>query len=985
MRLRNEDRRDSRWLNRPAPICIKALLFFCGAFAGKAESSSDGLFSERILPLTDNYCLDCHDDNTTKGDLDLESFYDEAHTLANRAIWKKAYDMLDAEMMPPPKEDHLPSPSERAELLAAIAAYLAIPDPNLGQANPGKPIVSRLNRLQYNNTVRDLFGLDHDLFILPDRLPTRRDPYYAEEGKMPDSMIINIREFGSKYTVLLPFSGLPGENRVAHGFNNRGDAMNVSPLQLEKYVSIAGELVNYPNFMVESPRFLTLLGLDIDALCGPDTGGTGGVLVNAAQRFAARDNVPASAPGNDFSLTDFRQDLQAAGKQGRAAVFDIPNPFQKELLFDSGAIIAVKYGSERERRFTINPTYGVSIVPYETAESTANGLCMVNSHGNEKYFDLVLAADANDPREEIRSLGLCVLGMNELSGYVTVTVTLSDHQRLSRTAYVSDENTFFGFDIPEGSSSVKVTIDGQAYGGKYIAVGDIAIATSQGKIGTGNLRDPWMTKNRLKPGWKDRSPRTRLGYFMNDAFRRKATEEEIDRFHSIYRKEESRGASSVDAMRVAVQSVLSSPQFLFRLEKEASMGNEKNPIRELSDLELANRLSYFLWVSMPDRELFEAANRGELTNSSGLETQVRRMMRDPKIRELAETFAVQWLRLDQIYATKPDREVFKAFYRDRLEEDTLHDDYIIEAVLLFETIMIEDRSILELIDADYSWLNAFLLDVYELDERHEGLLAAAPQHLKDTTGVTDRTRYHLWYRVPLTDKTRGGVMTMGGPLTLTSTPLETSPIKRGNWMLETVYNRPPPEPAMAFVLEKSKNEAESEPKTLREMFEMHRDNPSCYTCHNRIDPLGFALEAFDPIGRLREKDTKGAVVDASGVWNGKAYDSPVSFKSAIMERPEYFVRGFIEHLLSYAIGRKLEYYDMATVSDIQQKLEERGYRFSELILEIVKSDPFRKTLTGRAASPRPPQFAVKERGPLGERALTSESPLNQSSRYDTEQ
>ena len=186
---------------------------------------------------------------------------------------------------------------------------------------------------------------------------------------------------------------------------------------------------------------------------------------------------------------------------------------------------------------------------------------------------------------------------------------------------------------------------------------------------------------------------------------------------------------------------------------------------------------------------------------------------------------------------------------------------------------------------------------------------------------------------------------MGGPLTLTSTPLETSPIKRGNWMLETIYNRPPPEPAMAFVLEEDENADANEPKTLREMFEMHRDNPSCYTCHNRIDPLGFALEAFDPIGRLREKDTKGAVVDASGIWNGKAYDSPVSFKSAIMERPENFVRGFIEHMLSYAIGRKLEYYDMATVRDIQQTLEQRGYRFSELILGIVKSDPFRKTLT----------------------------------------
>lgn len=931
---------------RLSKLSISILSLHCIAMFGNREHLNPGLFTERVLPLMDDYCLDCHDEITLKGDLDLESFYDESHTLENREVWKKVYDMLDAEMMPPPKEDHLPTARERDELLAALEEYLTLPDPRLGQPNPGKPIVSRLNRLQYNNTVRDLFGLDHDVFMLPDRLPTRRDPFYAAEGGMPDSMIINIREFGSKYTVLLPMSGLPGENRVAHGFDNRGDAMNVSPLQLEKYVSIAGELVSHPHFPVESPRFLALLGQDVDTLCGPDESGAGGVLVDAAQRFVAQDNVTASAPGNDFTLEAFRKQLEEARKRGRAAVFDIPNPFQKKHMFGSGALIAVKYGEENQRRFTLNPSYSIRIVSNEETESTANGLCIVNGHGNEKYFDLLMTADANDPREEIRSLGLCVLGMKGRSGYVTVTVTLSNYERISRTAHIGEGagvgNTFFSFDIPEGSSSVKVTIDGQAFGGKQVAVGDIAVATGRGKLGIGNLRDPWMS-NRFKPGWKNEPPRTRLGYFMNDAFRRKATEDEVDRFYSIYRKEESRGASSAEAMRVAVQSVLSSPQFLFRLEKDVSL--EDGPVRVLSDLELANRLSYFLWVSMPDPELFDAANRGKLMEESELESQVRRMMRDPRIRELCETFAIQWLRLDQIYGTRPDREVFKAFYRDRLEEDTLHDDMSLEAVLLFETIMVEDRSILELIDADYSWLNAYLLDIYGLKHMSEGLLAEVPEHLKKTTGVTDRSNYHLWHRVPLTDKTRGGVVTMGGPLTLTSTPLETSPIKRGNWMLETIYNRPPPEPAMAFVLEEDEATDEGEPKSLREMFEMHRSNESCYTCHNRIDPLGFALEAFDPIGRLRERDTKGALVDASGIWNGKSYDSPVAFKSAIMERPEDFVRGFIEHMLSYAIGRKLEYYDMATVHDIQQTLEQRDFRFSELILEIVKSDPFRKTLT----------------------------------------
>ncbi|MEM1227152.1 MAG: DUF1592 domain-containing protein [Planctomycetota bacterium] len=898
--------------------------------------SGAGLFSERIRPLMTEYCLDCHE---------FDSSYDAAQALTKRELWKKAYDMLDAEMMPPPKQTYQPSRAERASLLSALEEYLTLPDPVLGRVNPGKPIVSRLNRLQYNNTVRDLFGLDHDVFMLPDRLPTRRHSYYAEEGGLPDSMIINIREFGSKYTVLLPMSGLPGENRVAHGFNNRGDAMNVSPLQLEKYVSIAGELVNHPSLPLESPRFRGLLGQDIDAYCGPGKSGRGGVLVDSASMFAAKDNVPASAPGNDFSLSEFRRKLHVARPQGRAALFDLPEPFQKAELFDSGGLIAVKYGLEQQKRFTINPSLGITVAPYAGAKSTANGLCLMNAHATEKYFDLVIRADANDPREEIRSLGLCVLDLKGDSGYVTVTVTLNDHQRISRTANIREGsgNTFFGFKIPPGSSAVNVTVDGAAYGGKFVALGDIAVVTGPAKTGAPSLRDPWNVNAYTQRGWKDQSPHLRLRHFLSDAFRRPATTEEVNRFHQIYLDAEARGESGADAMRITIQSVLSSPQFLFRIETEPA---DEMPVRALNDFEVANRLSYFLWASMPDRALFDTANRGRLNQPAELEAHVKRMMRDPKIRELCETFAVQWLRLDQIYATQPDRDVFKAFYRDRLEEDTLHDDMILEAVLLFETILVEDRSILDLIDADFSWLNANLLDIYELKGLNKGLLAETPVQLRKSVKVTNRSNYNLWHRVALPDKTRGGVVTMGGPLTLTSTPLRTSPIKRGNWLLETIYNRPPPEPKMAFVLKEEEGEQASEPKTLRERFEMHRSDDACYTCHSRIDPLGFALEAFDPIGRLREKDN-GVPVDASGTWNGKDYRTPVEFKAALMERPEDFVRGFIEHLLSYAIGRKLEYYDMATVNDIQQKLEARGYRFSELIFEIVKSDPFRNTGTHR--------------------------------------
>ncbi|MEO0444896.1 MAG: DUF1592 domain-containing protein [Verrucomicrobiota bacterium] len=887
-------------------------------------------FIERIVPFVDEYCLECHDALSEKGNLNLEILYDFDRTLSHREHWKKAYDMIDAQMMPPPKEAHQPTSEERAALRTALEEYLAIPDPELSQINPGKPIVSRLNRLQYNNTVRDLFGLDHDVFMLPDRLPTRREHFYHEKDGLPDAMIINFREFGSKYTVLLPMSGLPGENRVAHGFNNRGDAMNISPLQLEKYVSLAGELVNHPSLPLESPRFLALLGQTIDDYCDDSKGGRGGVLVTTAKNFAPRDNVPVEAPNNDFSLTEFRRSLTESKSEGHAAIFNLPKSLTKEHLFDSGGVIAVTYAGNQQKRFTINPSLGIDLKPHPAFKSTSGALSLMNGHAKEKYFDLVLTANANDSSEDIRSLGLCVLSANNATGYVTVTVTLSNHQRLARTALVGKGagkgNTFFGFQIPEGSSAVTVTVDGAAFGGPYVALGDIGIVTA--------------TKAEEREDRTTSPPRERLAHFLQEAFRRTATNAEIERFHQIFEDAHSRGESEADAMRVAIQSALSSPQFLFRLESNPT---ETSPVRKLNDFELASRLSYFLWASMPDRELFDAAHAGQLGHPKNLEAQVRRMMQDPKIRELGETFAVQWLRLDQIYATKPDKDVFQDFYRDRLKENTLHDDMTLEAVLLFETILVEDRSMLELIDADYSWLNADLMDIYELKSLNQKLTKAAPAHLTKSAQVTDRSTYSLWHRVSLPDKTRGGVVTMGGPLTLTSTPLETSPIKRGNWILETVFHRPPPEPAMNFVLE-DEDETSGEPKTLREMFEMHRDHDGCYTCHSRIDPLGFAMEAYDPIGRLRDEDN-GKPIDASGIWNGLAYDTPVEFKSALMGNPDEFVRGFIEHVLSYAIGRKLEYYDMVTVRDIQEKLEERDYRFSELILEVVKSTPFQKTLT----------------------------------------
>jgi hypothetical protein len=205
-----------------------------------------------------------------------------------------------------------------------------------------------------------------------------------------------------------------------------------------------------------------------------------------------------------------------------------------------------------------------------------------------------------------------------------------------------------------------------------------------------------------------------------------------------------------------------------------------------------------------------------------------------------------------------------------------------------------------------------------------------------------------WERTALADRTRGGVMHMGATLTLTSLPFRTSPVKRGAWLLETVFNRPPIEPKVAFVL-KDDNADTVQAMTVRQRFEAHRSKAECYSCHIRLDPPGFALEAFSPIGTVREKDGS-TPVDARGEWNGRAFNGPAEFKAAVMAKPDEFVRGFIEHLLSYALGRKLEYFDMATVDEIQRAAAADGYRFGTLIAEVVKSYPSRNTRNDNPAT-----------------------------------
>jgi len=378
-----------------------------------------------------------------------------------------------------------------------------------------------------------------------------------------------------------------------------------------------------------------------------------------------------------------------------------------------------------------------------------------------------------------------------------------------------------------------------------------------------------------------------------------------------------------------VAAVLASPGFLY-VEANGTPGDSK--ISPLEDHELATRLALFLWSSTPDDTLLALAKANQLHEPAALEAEVRRLLADARSRELSESFAIQWLRLDQLTTAKPDRDLFKSFYSGPQGKSTLHGATLAEALLLFETVQVEDRSILDFLAADYTWLNSQLARLYDLPldaaEAEPEVTANTNRELKARNDKAAN-----WHRVKLRDARRGGFMTMAAPMIVTSLPFRTSPVKRGAWMLETIFNRPPTEPKVAFAIENDTKEA-AQQMSIREKFELHRSKAACYSCHIRLDPPGFALERFNPIGQWDEK------ADAKAEWSGQPFDGPAEFKSILTSDPDEFTRGFIEHLMSFALGRELEVYDMPAVEKIQKAARADGWKFSRIVIEIAKSYPF---------------------------------------------
>ncbi len=419
--------------------------------------------------------------------------------------------------------------------------------------------------------------------------------------------------------------------------------------------------------------------------------------------------------------------------------------------------------------------------------------------------------------------------------------------------------------------------------------------------------------------------RERTAKFLRRAFRRPAEAETLKRFVAFAAKELEGGAGFTDTMKTLVGAAIASPEFLYLYNVEHHEDPRRpggSPVRQkIDDFELASRLSFFLWVSIPDDELLDLAEAGTLSDPEVLGAQIDRLLADRRVSRFCDIFPAQWLQLDRLVSSIPDPKKFPRFYFHGYRA-SMH--MMMEPLLLFETVYLEDRSVIDLLEPEFTWQSELLRTIYQgADPR-----GTATQ----TIGFS---------RVPVGDPRWGGVITNAAVMTMTSNPDRTLPITRGAWINTVIFNDPPdPPPADVPPLPAADREKLSK-LTIRERFAEHRTREDCASCHRQIDPLGFALENYGPTGRWRDKYENGRGVDASGsIFNKHEFETVADFKEVVMKERRRFVRGFAAHLLSFALGRELGPADSPALDEIADGAMKGTDSLRTIMKMVAMSEPF---------------------------------------------
>ena len=776
--------------------------------------------------LLDRYCVACHNERTRTAGLTLDTL-NLSRVGADAAAWEHVVRRLRAGEMPPagrPRPDAGTAHGFVAWLEDELdRAALAAPD-------PGRAAVHRLNRAEYANAVRDLFGLEIDAQAL-----------------------------------------LPPDDEH-HGFDNIAEVLSVSPTLIDRYLAAARRIsqlvVGDAALRPVAHTYPVHGGVNQDGAVSLDLplGSRGGIAVEHHFPVAGEYVIRVSLRKQEYGYVR---------GMGRPHLMD------------------VRLDGARVGTFTVGREWEDGQLP---------------PMGYAGKFDQVYDSRSFPAWE--------AYALNADKGLdVRATVTGGRH----RVGVAFERQSA----LPEGLLPLPADRSSYSHGQDEMQDGNPAVSVVQ-IIGpydpdeTADLaiRDALLACEPAAAAAERECARTILSGLARRAFRRPAGAADVDTLLDFYEMGRAEG-SFEKGIQAAVERLLVDPEFLFRIESDPD-GVAPGTAYRVSDLDLASRLSFFLWSSIPDDELLGLAERGELSDPGVLDRQVRRMLADPRSRALVENFAGQWLQLRKLRNVVPDTATYTAF------DENLREAMWRETELFLEEELRGDRPLLDMLQADYTFVNARLA-------RHYGI--------PDVYGVHFR-------RVDYPDDTRGGLLGHASILTITSYANRTSPVVRGVWLLDNFLGTPPSPPPPDVPSLPSAGE-DGAPRSVRGRLEQHRANAVCATCHNVIDPLGFALESFDAIGRWRTTNEGGTPfdtgipIDASGTLvDGTEVHGLAGLRGVILDRGDQFVETVTEKMLTYALGRTLEHYDMPVVRQISRQAAADEITWSSLVSGIVKSTPF---------------------------------------------
>ncbi len=792
-------------------IIVTGLSLGLSACNNSGEDSVDSgaapqLAVQELPPMEDqwnmiyDYCVDCHNETDYTGGLSIEyASPDFVHEEGE--IWEKAIKKLATGQMPPLGEEQ-PSPEQRQTFIASLEAILnqeAQENPN-----PGAPVLPRLNRTEYQNSIRDLLALDIDA----------------------SAMLIS--------------------DDSAEGFDNMSTALQVSATLLEGYVAASGRVaalaVGNPDMTPDFVSYRVPSDASQDRhVMGAPIGTVGGLVFD---HYFPLDGTYELSPKLWRSIQD-----EARG---------IEFPSTLEITIDKVPVHTANFGGYLDT---------------EQGEFSANSFQLAEDIDERFKFTTLLSA-----------------------GEHTIAVNFS---RVpggpNGEIWRQPDRTSLDRDPLKGPPHLdKVEIRGP------FEVTGTGITAAREKIficEPGALEDEQLAcANEI------------LSSLARQAYRRPVTENEVSDLLGFYEIGNEIGGFE-KGIETGIRRIISGPEFLFRVETAPAGVAEGQPY-QISDIELASRLAFFLWSSLPDDELINIATENRLSDSDVLEEQVMRMLADPKAENLTSNFASQWFLLRNLQAIVPDPLTFPDY------SDNLRQSSVLETQMLFQSIIDEDRSVLDIINADYSFINEELAKVYGIP----GIIGS-------------RMR-----RVEIEDENRRGILGHSSILTLTSLTIRTSLVTRGKWFLTNLVGTPPPEPPPN--VDTQLTEVEGVPQSLREQMEMHRADPVCSSCHQLMDTIGIAMENFDGVGRHRTLD-RGVTIDpVDFLFDGTEITSVADLRNWLVERPEIFASNTIEKLMQFALTRPLDWYDMPHVRNILRESAQENYKFSDIILGIVKSVPF---------------------------------------------